>query len=165
MCICAHANHTWLLSGGSAQLKMITWVFPLKLYLLPFSSLKLKLTTMAKSIPKQWASWSKWPCFLYDLPLFFFFCLPADSPFSIKHEQLVFSLCSPCSFSCHTLLECKCLLLFGQNCQPLSPTATLSVSVLSLYAMLLLPFGDKLFVNSPKDKQSWTAAFLYIDSV
>lgn len=71
MCICAHANHTWLLSGGSAQLKMITWVFPLKLYLLPFSSLKLKLTTMAKSIPKQWASWSKWPCFLYDLPLFF----------------------------------------------------------------------------------------------
>lgn len=160
MCICAHANHTWLLSGGSAQLKMITWVFPLKLYLLPFSSLKLKLTTMAKSIPKQWASWSKWPCFLCDLsPFFFFFCLPADSPFSIKHEQLVFSLCSPCSFSCHTLLECKCLLLFGQNCQPLSPTATLQCEYFITLCHAAPPIWRQALCKQPQRQAERDSSF------
>lgn len=130
MCMCLHVRVQYLvLSGGSAQLKTNS-IFSLKLYLLLFSSLKLELMTMVKSIPKPWASWSKmtlfplwsslWLASFFFLPLCWFSLLC-----QVKHEQLVFLLCSPCSFSCHTLLECKCLLLLGQNCQPLSPTATL----------------------------------------
>lgn len=168
-CAYVHVQQYLVLSGGSAQLKTNS-IFSLKLYLLPFSSLKLELTTMVKSIPKPWASWSKmtlFPLWSSLWPASFFFCLSADSPFSVtSNMNNLYFCCAPHAafpvISCWNVNAYCCLARTASLCHLL---LHFNVSVLSFYAMLLLPFGNKLFVNSPKGKQSLTAVFLYIDSV
>lgn len=156
MCKC---NHTWPLSGVSAQLKTHS-IFPLKLYLLPFSSVKLELTTTAKSIPKPWTSWSKetlfplWPASFFFLPLCWFSLLC-----HVKHEQCVFSMFSPRSFSCHTLLECKCLLLLGQNCQPLSSTATLQCECFITLCHAACPIWWQALCKQPQRQAEFDSSF------